>query len=1382
VLAAGALFFAGCSPGGVPEEVSTPILFPEVVETTTTPPTTVPDSPIPSTTTIPLPPTTTTTPQVVEDSPAPVGHALTFTPEEDFFSFENFGGGEAPADLTVNMARRLYGDDQVCSEVTDNRCTPYPVILQLISQANRSMRGGLCEGLAVLSLRLAGDLKTLASFQGTDTVAQLIKADPALLSEIAYWYVTQFAIEVQQEASSYLEMSPKQLAEVLLYDFAESEAGNKYTGFTMGIYSEHGGHAVTPYKVVQVPTGYRIYVYDSNWPSSERWIDVDEDGWVYALASTNPTEQSEAWSGGTGTMELTPMSVRSGPFTCGFCPQEGTTKSGTLLTVAASGSKQMSLKIVTESGQRLGYYDEGFVNEIPGATYRYLISGPSTSDPVLVFLPPDVESFTADVEEIDVPAPEAVADATILGEIPSPVPDGNGMEPPEQEQEDSNTQRFSLLVLNEEKSVQIEATVDEVAVEEEETQSLLSFSEASVEVAEIEEATVAIAIDALSVEVELDEGQQIELVFAEESDTDEPEILDLSIQDAQGEVLAEVVVDVSAYRVETTTPSRDEPDSPIPEPVIQPVRLEITYDEVLAEVVQEEEEIEEWVASDAEYFQAVAEGRLEEVLGETWVEEIEEIGDWEPLETDSDFDLVEVILSVDEEYWEDEQWEAEDFDDEYFEEQEEEFLEFFNEEIELEEVLEFVEELEVDEYWEAEIELEEPEPEPEPEVVPDPEPEEEDEWIESDESTEGELEDESTEGELEDESIEPEPEPEVEEEPELDEEEPEVEEQPEEEPEVPAETEEDPAPEPEEEEPEPEVVPEPEDSDPEEGSDPDPDPEEDNDPEPEPPEEQDYEDSAPEEDDHVEVEEDPEGSEEPEQPEEPEEEILPEVEEEPTPDPDPEVVPEPTPDPEPEVAPEPEPVDPYEGWGDLPPGYATWGDFEQEVAAGIVAPAFAAIFLPEDVAAEIIPVAVYVVTGPIYVPTATYEYTDTPISEILSTEVSTAQTGTTTTTEVTGTEVTGTEVTGTEVTGTNVTGTEVTATNVTGTVVTADTTSILSRDANDGHWHTWETTETSTATTTATTTETTTAVTTATTTDITTATTTATTVTDTLVDTTTVVARTGSDMETCTFYDGVAAGCATVRGWNPETTTANTGDAYTEASTTSATADVVTSATTSATADVVTSATADVVTTATTTASEQVEQGCSEGGWTGMGDWCIVSSGGRNDHDMIQFTLDETTNVDINAESNLTYQQFVAGNHEYGDPYIYLNEDNNSDEGDHTGDESAITVGSLIESDDDGGRDCPTSGSGGTCQVPNSSWTDPDETPTVRACVSTGTDCTGLVVGDLTTGVAVIDNPSDTWDSRIERLDLPAGDYVVRGSVYSTGHDGWYRLTISEAE
>ena len=286
-LFAGALFFSACSSGG--SNTSTP-----VDETTST----------------------TIAPIVLEDVPL-ADHAIPeYAASEDTFSFANFGGGEAPADLTVNMTRRLYGDSQVCSDVTDGQCTPYPVILQLMSQANKSMRGGLCEGLAVLSLRLAGDVETLLSYQNADTVNSLIKEDPALLSEIAYWYVTQFASEVQETASAFLEKSPAELAQVLMYDFAEAEKGNPHTGFTIGIYSEQGGHAVTPYRVEEMPSGYRIYIYDSNWPGEERWIDVSKEGtWMYALAATNPTEQSEAWSGGTGTMELTPMRARSGPFT-----------------------------------------------------------------------------------------------------------------------------------------------------------------------------------------------------------------------------------------------------------------------------------------------------------------------------------------------------------------------------------------------------------------------------------------------------------------------------------------------------------------------------------------------------------------------------------------------------------------------------------------------------------------------------------------------------------------------------------------------------------------------------------------------------------------------------------------------------------------------------------------------------------------------------------------------------------------------------------------------------------------------------------------------------------------------------------------------------------
>jgi hypothetical protein len=560
--------------------------------------------------------------------------SIPFTPDNDAFSFENFGGGEPPADLTVNMARRMYGDAQVCQTVVDNQCTPFPVILQLIAQANRSMQGGLCEGLAVLSLRLSGDINSIESFQQVSMVSQLVKEDPALLSELAFWYVTQFAPEVQERASVYRQMEPMDLARILQEDFEESTAGGQATGFTIGIYSDEGGHAVTPYRVETTSHGYRIYIYDSNWPTAERWIDVTEDGWVYALAALNPSEESSAWSGGAGTMELTPMTARKPPFDCPFCPTDGdTTKSGTLLTVASSGEKQANLQIETNRGERLGYYDGVFVNEIAGATFRYLISGPSTSDPVLVSLPATVESFTADVSTLD----------------NSDLQDDGGEE---------SDDRFSLLILDDERSLQVEAAMVEEEPKDVE-EALISFSDESVEIGDVSEAMVSIAIDTLEAEIELDEGQELAVQFSEDDPEaeDEPETMDIGLLDESGEELATIEIDLTDYVL-------DELGDEEPPPVI----FEIDYDEEAGEIVQEQDTIEAWVATDAEYFVAVSEGRLEEILGDTWLEEYEEEEEW--IVEDS---LTDVLLEIDDDYWEDEYWDEIDYDEEWFLEEEEEW-------------------------------------------------------------------------------------------------------------------------------------------------------------------------------------------------------------------------------------------------------------------------------------------------------------------------------------------------------------------------------------------------------------------------------------------------------------------------------------------------------------------------------------------------------------------------------------------------------------------------------------------------------------------------------------------------------------------------------------
>ena len=1386
-LVAGALFFSACSssPETVKDSADTPSDAPS-------------DAPIKEV--------------ILEGAPLADHGIPEYAASEDTFSFANFGGGEAPADLTVNMTRRLYGDSQVCSDVTDGECTPYPVVLQLMSQANKSMRGGLCEGLAVLSLRLAGDAETLLSYQDADTVNALIKEDPALLSEIAYWYVTQFATEVQETASAFLEKSPAELAQVLMYDFAEAEKGNPHTGFTIGIYSEQGGHAVTPYRVEEMPSGYRIYIYDSNWPGEERWIDVSKEGqWVYALAATNPTEQSEAWSGGTGTMELTPMRARSGPFTCSFCPQEEGGESGTMLTVAASGSKQMSIKIETESGQRLGYYDGQFVNEIPGATYRYLISGPTTSDPVLVFLPPGIEDFSADVEEIKMPEKKEETTSS-KDRIQALI---------EEKVEEEVQQKFSLLVLNEEKSVQIEAVIveekeverweqeDETAVVEE-TQSLLAFSDEAIEIAEIEEATVAIAVDALEVEVELDAGQQIEVAFAPEppttpdnqNQTDTPELpaddfLNIAIADDAGEVLAAVEVDLSDYRVEEveergppTTVGPGQPDEE--DTQVAPVVIEITYDEEIGEITQEEQEIEAWVASDAEYYQAIAEDRLEEVLGEAYVEEIMELEEeWQAPEIfeDEELDFTAILSNVDDEYWEDEQWEEVEYDDEWFEEEQELMDELFGEELDVEELFEevdsFVEEIEEEreiffeendfeeedfwdeyeeEFYEEDFAFQEYDAELEEEMILEemgldewnetllgPPPTETVDWEEDDWDVYDEEMDAVWEEELDN--------PEAWEEELL--EELGVEEWPEEWGPSPTEaaewTEDDwddydrefaadeetrileeegldewpadwgPSPSQtalwddgdwETYEEEQEAIWEEEMGD---GT---------------------FESNLNEFLEETQSWEEEEWEDFSENPDEMFEEIIIDdedwgewtTEEETLSEEELDWIEETEEwsdedwenwdnfiEGEPEVWEEDPFLDTEEEWDDWQeefwPDDMEWDDEWTED------------WIEDDEGTESEPN----LPPEEEVDEEQVDEEDLPVEEIepdWGTPIDEDP--------IEGPDDWGQEPQPEtepepepeplpppppvywydEATNTwDAEGDTVLTTNTLSSTTEDTTTSVLAR-GEDGHWYETLTTETTTTTQTQ--------------------------------EVSTIHFTTFTETSWCggDQYSSQCGGTGAVAG-----------NTFTTVSTGATTSNAV-----------------------VTTATEVVPASCDQGGFTGLGDWCIVDSSSRNDYDHIQFSVptaaeenaacveaggaaedctdgDGLMDIRIDAESNLTRAQF-GSNNEHGDPYIYLNHDTNADDGDHSGDMDAITVGSQITANDDGGRDC-----GNTCNNPPSTATDPDETPNVT----------------LSNGDPVIENVADSWDSRIER-ELSAGDYVLRGSVYNTANGGWYRLTIRDAD
>src|SRR6185295_18064906 len=92
--------------------------------------------------------------------------------------------------------------------------------------------------------------------------------------------------------------------------------------YTLGIYGQEGGHAITPFAVEDLGAGrYKIHVYDNNQPGVDNVVEVDTgaDTWRYAGAALNPGEQSKLWQGQGGSLDLTPLSLRFQPLVCPFC-------------------------------------------------------------------------------------------------------------------------------------------------------------------------------------------------------------------------------------------------------------------------------------------------------------------------------------------------------------------------------------------------------------------------------------------------------------------------------------------------------------------------------------------------------------------------------------------------------------------------------------------------------------------------------------------------------------------------------------------------------------------------------------------------------------------------------------------------------------------------------------------------------------------------------------------------------------------------------------------------------------------------------------------------------------------------------------------------------
>ena len=328
-----------------------------------------------------------------------------FRVDTDDFTFSNWGRSQqADANVTVQTLVDLFGKNNVCAPGADNECILRPSTMQKLEEWNTALSAGRCEGLATLSNRFFLKLDHPSSFRdGAATVTDLQRDDVSLEAEIVYWWATQFLPEVVDRASASRQRTPLDLVDDLIIGLANS------VGYTIGIYFESSGHAVTPFAVTRRDEIFVVHVYDNNFPGERREIFVDgaTNTWSYPQATKRIDGTLVDWSGGLGTFELTPMSARKGPFRCAFCM----TSNDTAPTTITLSSRDTNAAGYIYIASRLGTIEarpDGVSNTIDGATYS--VSKGVTGGLVTVTLPDGLAEFDLEVRRTSgvVPAGDVV--------------------------------------------------------------------------------------------------------------------------------------------------------------------------------------------------------------------------------------------------------------------------------------------------------------------------------------------------------------------------------------------------------------------------------------------------------------------------------------------------------------------------------------------------------------------------------------------------------------------------------------------------------------------------------------------------------------------------------------------------------------------------------------------------------------------------------------------------------------------------------------------------------------------------------------------------------------------------------------------------------------
>lgn len=229
-------------------------------------------------------------------------------PNPDGFAFPNFGAAATPTEFNANDVSTMFSSGpEICVQASGD-CELSAEARAWARMVNQARVSGHCEGFAVLaSTRFIGK-----EMPKTITLAQQDEITHAIMRAFA----TQFLNETQEATKAWAKKRPSEIVNALV-DSLKVGAPK----FTLGVYTDSGGHAVLPY-AVEFPSVdiAHIMVYDSNWPGMDRYVEVNlsQETWQFSFSGADPASDPQLWQGGKGDLDITPLDARVNG-TCPFC-------------------------------------------------------------------------------------------------------------------------------------------------------------------------------------------------------------------------------------------------------------------------------------------------------------------------------------------------------------------------------------------------------------------------------------------------------------------------------------------------------------------------------------------------------------------------------------------------------------------------------------------------------------------------------------------------------------------------------------------------------------------------------------------------------------------------------------------------------------------------------------------------------------------------------------------------------------------------------------------------------------------------------------------------------------------------------------------------------